>query len=73
MINKLFNEDTIGFSVIGMLFIACLYLYTESTTIQKVGLLYGLFVFILMIGLIIKTILQAIKDLYRLIKNKQNK
>lgn len=73
MINKVFNEETIGYLVIGMLFIACLYLYTDSSIVQTIGLLYGLLVLIFMIGFIIKTILQAIKDLCNFIKNKRNK
>lgn len=73
MINKILNEDIIGLSVIGMLLLACLYLYTESSIVQKLGLMYGSLVFLLLIGFIIKTILQAIKDLYAFIKTKRNK
>ena len=73
MINKIFNEETIGFSVIGMLLMACLYLYTKSIIVQKLAILYGLLIFILIIGFIIKASLQAIKDLCNFIKNKRNK
>lgn len=73
MINKILNEETIGFSVIGMLFISFLYLYTESPIVQRLGLVYGLLVFILTIGCLIKIIIQAIKGLYDFIKSKRNK
>lgn len=73
MINKILNEETIGFSVIGMLLISCLYLYTESPIVQRLGLVYGLLVFILTIGCLIKIIIQAIKCLYNFIKSKRNK
>ncbi|MBG9689440.1 hypothetical protein ABD91_00670 [Lysinibacillus sphaericus] len=73
MINKIIKEEVIGFSVIGMLFIACLYLYTESPIVQRLGMVYGLLVFILTIGFLIKIIIQAIKGLYNFIKSKRNK
>ncbi len=69
LLNRIFHEDTIGIAVIGMMLLACVYLYTESSMIQKVGLSYGIFIFVLLIGFLIKIIIELVINLYKYIKS----
>lgn len=65
IINKVFHEDTIGFSVIAMLILSAVYIYTESPVVQKIGLYFGLIIIILFIGFSIKSIFEALIFIYR--------
>jgi len=69
VLNRIFHEDTIGIAVIGMMILACVYLYTDSSMVQKIGLSYGILIFALLIGFLIKIIIELVINFYKYIKS----
>lgn len=70
LLKYIFSENTLGILLIGMLLIATIFLYTDSLMIQKVGLIYGCFVFIILVGFGIRLILEGLLALCRYVKSK---
>lgn len=68
----IFNEQMLGILMIGMLAIATVYVYTESSTIQLLGLYYGILVSSVFVGFLIRTMIEAVIYLCSYIKSKSS-
>ena len=69
--NKMKNFESIsGIAMIILLVLVCVYQITQSSTIQTIGLYYGLVMILYSIYWLIKLTMIAIIELYKWIKGK---
>lgn len=67
---KVFSEDVIGIGIMTMMITAALYIHTQSTFVQSVGLYLGLLIFIWLVGYSVICIFDIFKYIFKFLKSK---
>lgn len=68
----IFNENSMGLLMIAMMFLACVYLYTQSRAIQMTGLGLGVIAGVYLICFTIVTVIDMILQLVKYVKSKRS-